>query len=174
MVELVKEGKAKCLGLSECSEETLRRAYKVCFIAAVQAGYSQRETNIKTNGLLKTYQELGVGVAAYSPVGKSFLTDKSEVNKLRKGGFRNSGNPQFTSENINHNIQLFKKFKAIAQTKNTKASHLCFSWALAQINISTRRSKSLEESEQIRKLVKSMPKGNAMPLIIGEMASIDK
>ena len=64
MAELVKEGKVRYLGLSECSGETLRRAYKVHPIAAVQIEYSPWFLGIETNGLLDAARELGVTIVA--------------------------------------------------------------------------------------------------------------
>ena len=59
MAELVKEGKVRFLGLSECSASTLRRAHAVHPIAALQIEYSPWETDIEKNGILETARELG-------------------------------------------------------------------------------------------------------------------
>ena len=64
MAELVKEGKVRYLGLSECSGDTLRRAYKVHPITAVQMEYSPWFNDIETNGLLDAARELGVSIIA--------------------------------------------------------------------------------------------------------------
>jgi aryl-alcohol dehydrogenase-like predicted oxidoreductase len=64
MAELVKEGKVRYLGMSECSAATLRRAYKVHPIAAVQMEYSPWSLDIEKNGLLEAAKELGVTVVA--------------------------------------------------------------------------------------------------------------
>ena len=64
MAELVKEGKVRYLGLSECSAETLRRAHKVHPITAVQMEYSPWFIDIETNGLLDAARELGVSIVA--------------------------------------------------------------------------------------------------------------
>ncbi|KAJ2618404.1 hypothetical protein GGI25_006524, partial [Coemansia spiralis] len=74
MAELVKEGKVRYLGLSECTPEELRRAYRVHPIAAVEIEYSAWSTHIETNGLLDTCRELGITLVAYSPLGRGFLT----------------------------------------------------------------------------------------------------
>lgn len=62
MAELVKEGKVRYLGLSECSADELRRAYKVHPITAVQMEYSPWTLDIEQNGLLEAARELGVAV----------------------------------------------------------------------------------------------------------------
>jgi aryl-alcohol dehydrogenase-like predicted oxidoreductase len=76
MAELVKEGKVKYLGISECSAETLRRACKVHPIAAHQVEYSPFALEIEDPkiGLLKTCRELGITTIAYSPLGRGLLT----------------------------------------------------------------------------------------------------
>ncbi|PKK55545.1 Aldo/keto reductase [Rhizophagus irregularis] len=87
LAELVKEGKIKYIGLSECSAESLRRAYKVHPIAAVQS----LDLDIETNGVLEACRELGVTIVAYSPLGRGFLTgkykslDDFEQNDYRRG-----------------------------------------------------------------------------------------
>lgn len=74
MVELKKEGKIRYLGLSEASAETIRRAHKVHPISAVQVEYSLWTRDIEDNGVLATCRELGIAIAAYSPLGRGFLT----------------------------------------------------------------------------------------------------
>ncbi|CAB4399622.1 unnamed protein product [Rhizophagus irregularis] len=76
LAELVKEGKIKYIGLSECSAATLRRAYKVHPIAAVQMEYSPWTLDIETNGIMEACRELGITIVAYSPLGRGFLTGK--------------------------------------------------------------------------------------------------
>ena len=74
--ELVKARKIKYIGLSECSSDTLRRAYAVHPIACVQVEYSPFSLDIEseTIGLLKTCRELGVAIVCYSPLGRGLLT----------------------------------------------------------------------------------------------------
>jgi diketogulonate reductase-like aldo/keto reductase len=72
----VREGVVKYLGLSEISADTLRRAYALHPIAAVQVEYSPFTLDIEEEkiGLLKACRELGVAVIAYSPLGRGLLT----------------------------------------------------------------------------------------------------
>jgi aryl-alcohol dehydrogenase-like predicted oxidoreductase len=72
MKKLKEQGKAKYLGLSECSAESLRRACKVVKIDAVQIEYSPFTMDIEDErvGLLKACRELGVATIAYSPLGR--------------------------------------------------------------------------------------------------------
>lgn len=152
MAELVKEGKVKHLGLSECSGETLRRAYKIHLIAAVQVEYSPWETSLETNGLGDACRELGVAIVAYSPLGRGFLTGKLDVKLLQEDDFRKNI-PRMSGENIEHNKKLVIKIQEIATKKGVAPSQLCLAWVLAQgedvIPIpGTRRIKYLEENFQ--------------------------
>ncbi|CAB4438987.1 unnamed protein product [Rhizophagus irregularis] len=90
MAELVKEGKVKYLGISECSAETLRRAYKVHPISAIQVEYGPWLINIENNGIMEACRELGVTIVAFGTLGRGFLSgtiksfDDLEPNDLRR------------------------------------------------------------------------------------------
>ncbi|CRK22482.1 hypothetical protein BN1723_002917 [Verticillium longisporum] len=73
--EIRKAGKTKYIGLSECSAKTLRKAYSIAKIDAVQAEYSPFETVHETNGLIDACKELQVAFVAFSPLGHGFLVD---------------------------------------------------------------------------------------------------
>ncbi|KAL1916699.1 uncharacterized protein VTP21DRAFT_5403 [Calcarisporiella thermophila] len=133
MAELVKEGKVRYLGLSECSAETLRRAHKVHPIAAVQVEYSPWETSIETNGLLDACRELGVTVVAYSPLGRGFLTGNiTGLEQLDDNDRRRAAYPRFQEENIKENLKLAEIIQQLAKKKNCTAAQLCIAWVLAQ------------------------------------------
>lgn len=86
-----REGKVKYLGLSECSAESLRRAYAIHPIAVVQVEYSLFFLDIESPevGLLKACRELGVSVVAYSPLGRGLLTGAIRAPEdLPDGDFR--------------------------------------------------------------------------------------
>lgn len=76
MAQYVKAGKIKYLGISGCSEETLRRAHAVHPITAIQMEYSPFCLKIEdsSSGLLKAARELGVAIVAYSPLGRGLLS----------------------------------------------------------------------------------------------------
>ena len=75
MAELVREGKVRYLGLSEAAPATLRRAFAVHPITALQTEYSLW-TRDPEDEVLATCRELGVGFVAYSPLGRGFLTGR--------------------------------------------------------------------------------------------------
>src|SRR5205823_1272039 len=86
--DLIKEGKVKYFGLSEAGANTIRRAHAVQPVAALQSEYSlwtrQHETEI-----IPTIEELGIGLVAFSPLGKGFLAGKiDETTKFAAGDIR--------------------------------------------------------------------------------------
>ncbi|KAJ1305402.1 hypothetical protein OPQ81_000415 [Rhizoctonia solani] len=81
LIELVKNGKIRYIGLSEPSPATLRRAHKVHPIAAIQVEHSPFVLDIEQKGhLLETARELGIAVVAYSPLGRGLLTGQITSN----------------------------------------------------------------------------------------------
>ncbi|TLD04477.1 uncharacterized protein PgNI_11924 [Pyricularia grisea] len=136
MTELVKEGKVKYLGLSECSSTSLRRAHKVHPIAAVQVEYNPWDLAIEgeegTN-ILATCRELGVAVVAYSPFSRGLLTgalksreDFSDPNDCRL--FL----PRYSEENFPKNLELVAEIEKIAKEKGCTSGQLVLAWLLAQ------------------------------------------
>ncbi len=150
MSDLVKEGKVKCIGLSEVNAETLRRAHKVHPITALQTEYSlwSREPE---NELFDVCKELGITFVAYSPLGRGFLTGaiKSRAD-LEKGDFR-LGNPRFTDEAIAENIKFVEVIEKIAQRKKATKAQIALAWILSRndeiVTIpGTRKIQRLEEN----------------------------
>ncbi|KAJ2520758.1 hypothetical protein GGI11_000783 [Coemansia sp. RSA 2049] len=151
MAELVKEGKVKYIGLSECTPEELRRAYKVHPIAAIQMEYSAWSTHIETNGILNTCRELGVTMVAYSPLGRGFLTGQiRSFDDLPEGDWRRT-NPRFKPEHFENNLKLVDAMEFMAKKHGCKSGQLGLAWLLAQeenmIAIpGTKKIKYLEEN----------------------------
>jgi len=153
MKELVNAGKVKYLGLSECSSDTLRRAYAVHPIACVQIEYSPFSLDIERDeiGLLKTCRELGVAIVCYSPLGRGLLTGQyKSPDDFEENDFRRS-QPRFSKENFPKNLQLVDQLTAVAKKKNCTPGQLTLAWILAQgddfIPIpGTSKIKNLEEN----------------------------
>jgi len=153
MAELKQAGKIDYLGLSEVSSESLRRAYKVHPIAAVQMEYSPFSLDIESEqtNLLKTCRELGVAVVAYSPLGRGFLTGQyRSPDDFEEGDFRRFS-PRFSPENFPKNLKVVDKISELAKRKGVTAGQLTLAWLLAQgediIPIpGTKKIKYLEEN----------------------------
>jgi aryl-alcohol dehydrogenase-like predicted oxidoreductase len=153
MAELVKAGKVRHLGLSECSSDTLRRAHAVHPIAAVQVEYSPFSMDIEDPqvDLLKTARELGVATVAYSPLGRGFLTGQLRSPKdFEEGDFRRFA-PRFSEENFPKNLKLVEHLEELAKKKGCTVGQLTLAWLMAQgediIPIpGTKKIKYLEEN----------------------------
>ncbi|MBN2192245.1 MAG: aldo/keto reductase [Polyangiaceae bacterium] len=150
MAELVKEGKVKHLGLSECSPATLRRAHAVHPISAVQTEYSLW-TRDPEDGILETCETLGVSFVAYSPLGRGFLTGAiRSIEDFAPDDFRRHS-PRFQGENFVKNLELVDKVRALADVRGITPAQLALAWVLSRsarvVTIpGTRRIERLEEN----------------------------
>jgi aryl-alcohol dehydrogenase-like predicted oxidoreductase len=131
MAELVKEGKVRFLGLSEAAPETIRRAYAVHPISALQTEYSlwSREPE---DAILPTVRELGIGFVAYSPLGRGFLSGRyKNPEDLPEDDFRRH-HPRFQGENFKRNLELVERVEEIAAEKGVTAGQLALAWVLSR------------------------------------------
>lgn len=82
MADLVKEGKVRYLGLSECSPESLRRAYAVHPIAALQSEYSLLTRDVEKE-MLPLTKELDVTFVPFAPLSRGLITNKLKCKHSR-------------------------------------------------------------------------------------------
>jgi aryl-alcohol dehydrogenase-like predicted oxidoreductase len=130
MAELIQEGKIRHIGLSEASAETIRRAHAVHPVTAVQTEYSLWTREPVEGEILPTLKELGIGLVAYSPLGRGFLSGRfSSPEELDEGDFRRYG-PRFTGENLEHNRTLAERVKELATEKGVTPGQLALAWVL--------------------------------------------
>jgi len=134
MKELVDAGRVKYLGLSECSSDTLRRAYAVHPIACVQIEYSPFSLDIERHdvGLLKTCRELGVAIVCYSPLGRGMFGGQIKSPDDLDEGDRRRMMPRFSKENFPKNLQLVDQITTLANKKGCTSGQLTLAWILAQ------------------------------------------
>ncbi|HEY5100960.1 MAG TPA: aldo/keto reductase [Gaiellaceae bacterium] len=131
MAELVAAGKVRHLGLSEASAETIRRAHAVHPIAALQSEYSLW-TRDPEGAILDTLRELGIGLVAYSPLGRGFLAGRfTSPDELDDGDFRKN-HPRFTGENLARNMKLAEHVKALAESKGATPAQVAIAWVLSR------------------------------------------
>jgi len=129
--DLIKEGKVKHFGLSEAGVQTIRRAHAIQPVTALQNEYSLWWRKPEAE-VIPTLQELGIGLVAYSPLGKGFLTGKMDENtKLGKGDFR-STLPRFAPEAMKANQAFVDLLATIAKHKNATPAQIALAWLLAQ------------------------------------------
>jgi len=131
MAQLVREGKARCIGLSEASPKTILRANSVHPITALQTEYSLWTRDLEAD-ILPTCRELGIGLVAYSPLGRGFLTGQiRRVEDLAPKDWRRNV-PRFQGENFHRNLEAVKVLEQIAKEKGRTPSQLALAWVLAQ------------------------------------------
>jgi aryl-alcohol dehydrogenase-like predicted oxidoreductase len=131
MAELVREGKVRFLGLSEAGPETLRRASRAHPIAALQSEYSLWSRDLE-DGVLSACRELGIGLVAYSPLGRGFLSGQiRRFEDLAPDDYRRSS-PRFQGENFARNLALVGRVEALARAKGCTPAQLALAWVLAQ------------------------------------------
>jgi aryl-alcohol dehydrogenase-like predicted oxidoreductase len=131
MAELVAEGKVRYLGLSEAGVETLKRASSVHPISALQNEYSLWSRELDEE-ILPACQELGIGLVAYSPLGRGFLTGAIQKRSdLEKGDWR-LVNPRFLEENFDDNLKIVERLQTLASDKQCTPAQLSLAWLMQQ------------------------------------------
>ncbi|MFE0456313.1 aldo/keto reductase [Streptomyces sp. NPDC058914] len=129
--ELVAEGKVRCIGLSEASAQTIRRAHAVHPITAVQSEYSLWSRDVEAE-VLPACRELGIGFVPYSPLGRGFLAGRfASPDELDANDWRRE-NPRFQEANLEANLRLAAKVKEIAAEKEVTPAQLAIAWVLAR------------------------------------------
>ena len=125
----IKAGKVKSIGFSEIAPSSLRRAHAVHPVAAVQSEYSL-STRAPELGLVQTCDELGVALVAFSPVGRSLLTDTPLSFEAAQQLPFLVNNPRFLEPNYSANIKATDHFRQLAQTFGISAAGLAIAWLL--------------------------------------------
>jgi aryl-alcohol dehydrogenase-like predicted oxidoreductase len=131
LAELVQAGKVRYLGISEAAPETVRRAHAVHPISAGQYEWSLFTRDLEDE-LLGTLRQLGIGVVAYSPLGRGFLSGRiTSPDDFGEDDFRR-GHPRFTGENFARNLELVERVRQLAAAKGVTPSQLAIAWVLSR------------------------------------------
>jgi aryl-alcohol dehydrogenase-like predicted oxidoreductase len=129
--DLIQEGKVKHFGLSEAGVQTIRRAHAVQLVTALQNEYSLW-TRTPEKEVIPTLEELGIGLVAYSPLGKGFLTGKFDENATFDSSDFRSTLPRFTPEALKANQALIDLLAGIGARKQATPAQIALAWLLAQ------------------------------------------
>jgi aryl-alcohol dehydrogenase-like predicted oxidoreductase len=129
--DLIQEGKVKHFGLSEAGARTIRRAHAVQPLTALQNEYSLW-TRTPEKEVIPTLEELGIGLVAYSPLGKGFLTGKIGENATFDSSDFRSTLPRFTPEALKANQALINLLASIGERKKATPAQIALAWLLAQ------------------------------------------
>ncbi|XP_050218503.1 LOW QUALITY PROTEIN: perakine reductase-like [Mercurialis annua] len=128
--KLVDEGKIKYIGLSEASVDTIRRAHAVHPITAVQMEYSLWAREIEED-IVPICRELGIGIVAYSPLGRGFFGGKAVVESLPEKSLLFI-HPRFTGENLEKNRLIYSRLSNLAAKHACTPAQLALAWLLHQ------------------------------------------
>ncbi len=149
MAELVTAGKVRYLGISEAAAATIRRAHAVHPLTAVQTEYSLFERGIEGDGVRAALEELGIGLVAYSPLGRGFLSGAvTTPDDFAADDFRRT-DPRFQGENFARNLAVVDAVRRLAEAKAVTPSQLALAWVLHQGAVpipGTKRRRHLEEN----------------------------
>ncbi|HEY2190988.1 MAG TPA: aldo/keto reductase [Actinomycetospora sp.] len=130
VAQLVAAGKIRAIGLSEAWSDTIRRAHAVHPVTALQSEYSlwTREQD----EILPLLRELGIGLVAYSPLGRGFLTGAVRtMDDLDEDDMRRS-NPRFAEENFRRNLAAADEVRAVADDVGATPAQVALAWVLAK------------------------------------------
>lgn len=150
MGDLVSAGKVRYIGLSEANPVQLRSAHAVYPLSALQSEYSLWTRDVE-DGVLATCRELGIGLVAYSPLGRGFLAGSVvSLSDLEDDDWRRA-NPRFTEEAMQANAALVAVIDGVADSMGITKSQLALAWVLAQgediaVIPGTKRRRYLEQN----------------------------
>jgi aryl-alcohol dehydrogenase-like predicted oxidoreductase len=131
MADLVREGKARFLGLSEAGVETIRRAHAVHPISALQSEYSLWERNLEAE-IIPVLRELEIGLVPFSPLGRGFLTGTARrAEEYPEGDYRR-GDPRFQGANYDANMRAAKVVAELARELGATPAQVALAWVLAR------------------------------------------
>ncbi len=129
MAELVRAGKVRALGVSEVTADELRRAHREHPIAAVQLEWSlfSREPE---HAVVPTAHELGIGVVAYSPLGRGMLTGSpAATTRIGLIDYRRLL-PRWNRRNLAENLRQVEVVRAVADELGARPAQVALAWLL--------------------------------------------
>jgi aryl-alcohol dehydrogenase-like predicted oxidoreductase len=129
--QFVQQGKMKYITLAECSNDTIRRAYQIHPISAVQVEYSPFTFDIEKQeiGLFKTCQELAISIVRYSPLDRRMLTGQYK-----------------SPDDFQENLQLIEILTKFAEKKGCATGQLRAQGEQLIVIAGTTKIKNLEEN----------------------------
>lgn len=128
MKELMEEGKITHWGISEVSEDYLRRAHAICPVTCIQNRLSMMARWHES--LYPVLEELGIGYVAFSPLANGFLTGaQAKGQTFEKGDFR-ANMPQYKDDAIDANQALIDLINTLAAEKNATPAQISLAWMI--------------------------------------------
>jgi len=150
MSELVEKGKVRFIGLSEAGASTIKKAHAVHPLSTLQSEYSLWERNLEAE-IIPLLRELGIGLVAFSPLGRGFLTGEAKKSEEYSHEDYRRNDPRFQGENFQANLRAAGEVKRLAENKGVTPAQIAIAWVLAKgkdiVPIpGTKRRKYLEDN----------------------------
>ena len=173
MNELSHEGKIRYWGISETTEDYLRRANAVCPVTAIQNRYSMLARDHEK--LFPVLEELNVAYVAFSPLGNGFLSGKYDANsKFEDGADFRSHMPQYTEEGFASARELMAYLENLAKEKDATIGQISLAWMLCKkpyiISIpGSRKEERLRENLGSKDIILSEKEVGEVEQLLGRM-----
>jgi aryl-alcohol dehydrogenase-like predicted oxidoreductase len=177
IAELIQQGYVRYIGLSEVGAKSLRRAQAVHPIADLQIEYSLISRGIERD-ILPTCRELGIAVTAYGVLSRGLISGHWQKDSP-KGDFRSRA-PRFQGANLESNLALVDRLRAVAAALGASVAQLAIAWVMARAAaegcaivpiVGARRRAQLRESlgalslklsqEQLAEIERAVPPNSA-------------
>jgi aryl-alcohol dehydrogenase-like predicted oxidoreductase len=131
IADLVKAGYVRHIGLSEVGADTLRRASSVHPISDLQIEYSMISRGIE-RAILPAARELGIGITAYGVLSRGLISGHWSKDRQGEKDFRGMASPRFQGENLEANLALVERLRALAQELGASVAQVAIAWVAAQ------------------------------------------
>lgn len=130
MKEYVDAGKVKYIGLSNTTPENVRKAHAVHPVSVLQTEYSIFARESET--FLPVLEELGIGLVAYSPLARGFLSGAVQPREAYAPNDFRQRIPWWAPENFDSNATITDELTELAESKGMTLSQLALAWLLTQ------------------------------------------
>ena len=131
MAEVVAQGKARAIGMSEATVAELETAQAIHPVSSLQSELSLFERGAQAD-VLPWCIEHGVAFIPYSPLGRGFLTGQVTRETITRGGDMREHNPRYSEENMEHNLALVDRCREVAERHDATPGQVALAWVLAQ------------------------------------------
>ena len=135
LARLVHEGHVRAIGLCNYSSKLLRKAQKHLArhdipLASIQVHYNLLHRNIEKTDILKTANDLGISIIAWSPLEQGLLTGRFHKSPETMLRLKESRRNMFglTEQKLKKTRPLVERLKIIAQRHNASCSQISLAW----------------------------------------------
>lgn len=143
LADAVRWGKALYVGVSNYDAEQLRRAHAILDSMGVpltlcQPSYSMFNRTIETNGVLEAAAELGIGIAAFSPLQQGLLTNRYQQS-IPEGSRANRPGGTLSAKQVEDPLyqERVRGLTRIANARGQSLAQLALAWALRHPAVTT-------------------------------------